>query len=183
MESKTYTIQGQDFTLLPNDLNLLNKAAPMIARLRKLVFEYSKDIDTSEADSYKARINELTEAKVQLEEILAACRDETGNELSEDRRTELSGRVSEICRKIDEVTNDFSSNGAAMGVLKLKQELESYALIELLTDIDFLKPIMKKILKGGNIDKLDYSDPAIIGFIRDVVTDFFTVMNKNSLKL
>lgn len=182
MENKTYEIQGETFKLLPNDLNLLNKAAPMIARLRKLTYEYTKDIDLSEAQQYKSRLAELNEAKAQLDELLSANKDDNGNELSEDKKTELKNRLDDIAGKIGENAEGFNNNTALLNLLKLKEELESYALIELLTDIDFLKPILKKILCGGKIELLDFTDAGIIGFIRDVVTDFFSVMNRSSLK-
>lgn len=183
METKTYEVQGQKFTLLPNDLNLLNKAAPMIARLRKLTYEYTKDIDLSEVQSYRTRITELSEAKEQLEQILNSTRDENGNELTEDKQSELQNRINEISRRFNAASEEFNDNTALLNLLKLKEELESYALIELLTDIDFLRPILKKILTGGRVDSLDFSDTGVIGFIREVVTDFFSVMNRNSLKL
>ncbi len=183
MHSKSYEIQGQTFALLPNDLNLLNKAAPMIARLRKLVYEYTKDLELSEVNEYRSRLNELTEAKKQLEEILNSNEDENANELTEDKKNELQNRINEISERTDSLTVEFSENTALLNLLKLKEELESYALIELLTDIDFLKPVLKKILTGGKVESLDFTNTSVIGFIRDVVTDFFTVMNRNSLKL
>lgn len=182
MENNTYKIQGQTFQLLPNDLSLLNKAAPMIARLRKLVYEYTKDIDTTSADKYNERINELSESKQQLEEIINSGMDENGNELTEDSRNKLNSRINELTEKHKLAVNEFNNDAIASGALKLKQELEGYALIELLTDIDFLKPILKKILVGGSTDNLNFNDGEAIGFIRSVVTDFFTVMNRNSFK-
>lgn len=183
MENKTYEIQGQTFKLLPNDLSLLNKAAPMIARLRKLTYEYTKDIDLSEAQEYRNRLSELNEGKAQIEELLSSGLDENTNELDEEKKSEFQTGVVNITKNIEVVNEEFNSNTPLQNLLKLKEELESYALIELLTDIEFLKPILKKILTGGKIDSLDFSDTCIIGFIRDVVTDFFTVMNRNSLKL
>jgi uncharacterized protein YsxB (DUF464 family) len=183
MENKTYTIQGQTFNLLPNDLNLLNKAAPMIAKLRKLSYDYTKDIDLSTANDYRARITELTHAKKQIEEIMAEGRDEHGNELSDEKKNEMQARINEISGKLEAITEEFKNDISLQNLLRLKEELESYALIELLTDIDFLKPILKKILIGGKVESLDFSDAGAIEFIRDVVTDFFTVMNRSSMKL
>ena len=183
MNNKIYSIQGQNFSLLPNDLNLLNKAAPMIAMLRKLSYEYTKDLDLSEANEYKLRISEISEAKVQMEDILSEGVDENGVELSSEKITEMYGRIDELQNKYDEITEELKQNTVVQNMLRLKEELESYALIELLTDISFLKPILKKILKGGDIDKIDFSNNETIGFIKDVVTDFFTVMNRSSLKL
>jgi hypothetical protein len=180
---KTYSIQGENFTLLPNDLSLLNKAAPMIARLRKLSYEYTKDIDLSPANEYRSRMTELSEAKLQLENILNEGKDDEGNELSDDKRNELGTRINELIDKLEQVRTEFNSDTAVQNLLKLKEELESYALIELLTDISFLKPVLKKILTGGSLDKINFSDSGSIVFIKDVVTDFFTVMNRSSVKL
>lgn len=180
---KTYSIQGENFTLLPNDLSLLNKASPLIARLRKLSYEYTKDIDLTSASDYRARITELSEARQQLESILNDGKDDEGNELSGEKRNEMETRISDLSARLDEVTNEFKSDTAVQNLLKLKEELESYALIELLTDVAFLKPVLKKILAGGDIDKINFSEGGAIEFIRDVVTDFFTVMNRSSLKL
>lgn len=179
---KTYSIQGQTFSLLPNDLNLLNKAAPMIARLRKLSYQYTKDIDLTPVNEHKSRINELNTAKHQIVESLNLGREENGNEFTEEQKSELQLRADELNEKHSQALVDFSEDAEVQNLLKLKEELESYALIELLTDIDFLKPILKKILKGGDAETIDYSDSSFIGFIKDVVTDFFTVMNSSRLK-
>jgi hypothetical protein len=183
MQNKIYELQGQTFTLLPNDLNLLNKAAPMIARLRKLTYEYTKDLDLSEVQAYRLRLADLNEAKTQIDELLVSNLDENSNELTESKRSELEIRRNELSGKIESVNREFNTNSSLSNLLKLKEELESYALIELLTDIEFLKPVLKKILKGGSVDSLDFSNSDIIGFIRNVVTDFFSVMNSTSLKL
>lgn len=180
---KTYSIQGESFTLLPNDLSLLNKAAPMIARLRKLSYEYTKDIDLSPANEYRSRMTELSEAKQQLESILNDGKDDEGNDLSAEKRNEMDSRITELTDRLEQVKTEFSADTAVQNLLKLKEELESYALIELLTDIAFLKPVLNKVLTGGNLDKINFSDSGSIVFIKDVVTDFFTVMNRSSVKL
>src|SRR5687767_8533242 len=122
MQNKTYELQGQTFTLLPNDLNLLNKAAPMIARLRKLTYEYTKDLDLSEVQAYRTRLEELNEAKTQVDEILASGLDENGNELTYDKRSELEIRVNEVSGKIESVNREFNANTSLLNLLKLKEE-------------------------------------------------------------
>lgn len=182
MANKIYTIGGQEFRLLENNLGLLNKAAPLIARLRKLSFEYTKDIDMSLVNRHEDRITELKEAKSQLEEFLTSGKDEAGGELSDDTKSGLSSKIAGLESKISDALSEFQNDKLAQNLIKLKNEMESYSLVELISDIAFIKPILKKILTGGSIDTIDFTDMSSIGFVRDVITDFFSVMRLTSLR-
>jgi hypothetical protein len=63
---KTYNYKGLEFRLKDNDLELLKNAAPLLIKYRKLLHEYTKDIDMSEVNTYRDRMNELSTAASQL---------------------------------------------------------------------------------------------------------------------
>ena len=179
---KKYSIQEQEFELIGDNLMLLNKAAPLIAQLRKLTYEYSKDLDFFEIEAFKAELTIKQTAKSQIETILNTGTID-GVALTDIQRTEYTAQFEILTKKINDGLVEFESNVKWQNLIKLKSELDGYALIELMTDIDLLKPIFKKILRGGNLEAINWDDTTVIGFVRDVVTDFFSVLNTNNLKL
>ena len=59
-EIRKYKYKEIEYTLNPVTLGVLRYAAPMIAKLRKLQHEYTRDIDTDELIRNNQRINELS---------------------------------------------------------------------------------------------------------------------------
>jgi hypothetical protein len=178
--AKTYEIQGQSFTLLDNNLSLLNKAVPVIAKLRTLTASYTKALDLSGVKRYSNRINELATARDNGQAILDEGIEED-KPITDERKKELELKVKELDEKVKLTTNEYEADSEVQAVISLKNELEGYALLELITDTDFLKPILKKILKGGDLNSLDWSKEDAMIFTRDVVTDFFSVMSNSNL--
>lgn len=176
--AKTYKAGDLSFQMIDDELKLLNSAAPLIARLRKLSYEYTKDLDFTEEKAYKDKLQESLIALEQLRDILETGKDENDNEITEEKRQEITGRITGLETKVKEIQAEFTNNIPLQNLIALKSELESYALIELLTDLSLIKPIFKKILIG-DIEKIDW--PTAGEFVREVVTDFFTVMNKLKL--
>lgn len=174
MINKTYTFRGQSFQLLPNNLSLLNKAAPLLIKYRKLHFEYTKDINMQPVEELREGINELRTAITQLESI----------ENKDQARTE------ELAEKLSKTEGELKNNNALQSLIKLYNDCEGLVMYELITDIAFIKQFLKKILVGtaessgkpGNIDELDFTDTGITDFIKEIITDFFLAALKNKRK-
>lgn len=177
-----YTIQGQEFVMIDNSLSLLNKAAPLIARLRKLTFEYTKDIDLNCLEPYKARLEELNNAVSSINDTLTLGTDENGEPLTDEQKNTYAERLTKLKGKIEEVDNELKNDAVAFNTMQLRNEMESFALIELVTDLDFLKPVFKKILQGGDLSKVDFSQDDALDFARAVVTDFFIFTSRKMPK-
>lgn len=181
MDNKTYSVQGLEFTFSGNELALLNKAAPMIAKLRRLEASYMKDIDLSPVKKYQDRVNELNEAKSQLQEILSSGKNDKQEDLTEDEKSNLSGRIEVLSGKVTDEETAFLNDKEARALVDLETEMKGFALLELITDIDFIKPVLKKLLKG-DFEKIDFTKEDILSFVRDVITDFFVGMQNLKLK-
>lgn len=178
MKNKIYTFRGQSFELLPNDLSLLNKAAPLLIKYRKLHYEYTKDINMQPVEEIRERAGELKTAITQLESI--ENKDQT--------------RIDELTEKLHKTEDELKNNNSLQSLIKLYNDCEGLVMYELITDIEFMKPFLKKILAGtaegnaasggkpGNFDELDFTDTGIPDFIKEIITDFFLAALKNRQK-
>jgi hypothetical protein len=162
---KTYNYKGMEFRLKDNDLELLKNAAPLLIKYRKLVHEYTKDIDMTEVNLYKEKVNELSTAASQL----------IGSEDEAERN-----RADEIMLKLNETEMEFEKDTKALSLMKLYNDCEGFVLLELIADVKFMKPFMNRILEGP-LDKLDFEDEDIITLIRDAVEDFFIITGKSKI--
>jgi hypothetical protein len=162
---KTYNYKGLQFSLKSNDLELLKNAAPLLIKYRKLLHEYTKDIDMSEVNLYKEKMNELSTAASQL--------------IDSDDEADRS-RADELMLKLNETEMEFGSNSKAVSLMKLYNDCEGFVLLELIADVNFMKPFMNKILTGP-VDKLNFEDEEIITLIKDAVEDFFIITGKSKI--
>jgi hypothetical protein len=164
-ENKVYCFNGKNFRLRNIDLGVLNKAAPLLLKFRRLQFEYTKDIDDTELRKAKAEIEDIKTALSQLE---------TGS----------NGNENEICRLKDKLRvseTEFENNSPLQSMQKLINDAESLALFELLTDRETILPFLKNVLEAENcsLDEINFDKPGVLEFIRAVVTDFFLLTLKN----
>jgi predicted house-cleaning noncanonical NTP pyrophosphatase (MazG superfamily) len=162
---KTYNYKGLEFRLKDNDLELLKNAAPLLIKYRKLLHEYTKDIDMSEVNTYRDRMNELSTAASQLIDSDDAADKE---------------RAEELMAKLNETESEFEENTKAMSLMRLYNDCEGFVLLELIADVNFMKPFMQKILTGP-VDKLNFEENDIITLIKDAVEDFFIITGKSKI--
>lgn len=162
---KTYNYKGMQFSLKSNDLELLKNAAPLLIKYRKLLHEYTKDIDMSEVNMFKEKMNELSTAASQL--------------IDSDDETDKN-RADELMLKLNETELEFESNSKAVSLMKLYNDCEGFVLLELIADVNFMKPFMNKILTGP-VDKLNFDDEEIVTLIKDAVEDFFIITGKSKI--
>jgi hypothetical protein len=160
MENKIYKYKDQEYRLKNNDLELLRLAAPVLIKYRKLLHEYTKDIDLSELEYYKSKISELKTAIIQL------------NEDNDD------DKVKELSRNLNIAEKEFCDNTELHSLISLYSDCEGLVLLEVISDIDFIKPFIKRILTGDT-SKLDFDDDEILNLIRDAVSDFFIITSRS----
>jgi len=169
MESKVYKYNGKQYRMLSFDLGLLNKAAPLLLKYRKLLYEYTKDIDIAEVREAEERITEL---KTAIEQLSKA-----GSKSEAER---LNGKL----RSEEEA---FAGNRRLQSALKLYNDCTGLALYSLITDGETINPFLKDVLSGfGEGEKfpgLDVNDINSINFAREVLGDFLECTLRSSLKL
>lgn len=179
---KIYTVQGQSFKLLAFNLSMLNKAVPLIHRLRKLYNEYTGSIDMSAVEAYQARLKEIEIAKSQLDELISSGKDENETELTEEKKSEINRRIVELEQKIKNIKTDYENDDNVQNLLNDKLQGESLAMFELITDVAFIKPVLSKILTGGDLNKIDLNDITLLNFLREVITDFFLLILSSKIQ-
>jgi hypothetical protein len=176
MNTKAYKIQNQTFSLQSNTLDVKKYGARMLARLRKLAYEYTKDADFSVLENYSERKHELETAKNQIQELIDTNTDENGYELTEAKKREYIFRINEYEVKLKGIVHELENDASAQKIMSLKAELETCAMIELLSDNQFIAETFGKLLTG-DISKLDFSAPEAMHFVTEVMHDFFCLMS------
>lgn len=181
MNTKTYKIQNQTFSLKSNTLDVNKYGARLLGRLRKLAYEYTKDADFSVLEIYTVPLDELNTAKNQIHELIDSNTDENGYELTEDKKQDFLKRINEYETKLNGINRELKSDSHAQKAIQLKSELETCAMIELISDNQFITEIFGKLLTG-DISKLDFSAPEVMHFVTEVIHDFFCLMSGSALK-
>lgn len=169
MENKIYTYNGRQYRMLGFDLGLLNKAAPLLLKYRKLLYEYTRDIDLAEVNEAEERITELKTAIEQLKEA--------GNKAEAER---LNGKL----RSEEEA---FAGNRRLQSALKLYNDCTGLALYSLITDGETINPFLTGVLESTEgkekFPGLDVNDINCVNFAREVLGDFLACTLRSSLKL
>jgi predicted RNase H-like nuclease (RuvC/YqgF family) len=160
-ENKIFSNKGSTYRLRKIDLGVLNKAVPLLLKFRRLLFEYTKDIDDSELHKARNEIEEIKTAISQVESLVPADTDESAR---------LKG-------KLDKAESELKNNGKLQSQLQYISEAETLALFELLTDRNTILPLLKNILEpiDNTNAEIDIEDSGSLEFIKEVVTDFFSL--------
>jgi hypothetical protein len=156
----SYTYKGLQYKLKDNDLELLRLAAPMLIKYRKLLYEYTKDIDLTELEEYRTRIYDI---KTAISQHINDEDDEIGKQL---------------IRTLTIAEKEFSDNAKIQSLMSLYADCEGLVLLEIISDINFIKPFIKRILIGDT-EKLNFEDDEILKLIRDAVSDFFIITSRS----
>jgi hypothetical protein len=182
---KQYQHNGKTYRLKPLSLGMMKTVMPLLVKLRKLQYEYTKDIDMSDLNNLKSHIGELETAKSQFEEQFE-------NDIENGERTDIAGKISVIDDKIFAHRDELNINESFRQKIKLFNECSAMAVYEVVTDEDIIKPVMSAILTCD--EGVDKEPPAFFeesglswgsmdeSFILQVITDFFLLIQKSRMK-
>src|SRR5690349_16350266 len=104
--NKTYTFNGAQFSMLQNNLDLLNKANDMLVTYRKKSFEYTSDLDMREVNTYRRQIADYKLSLQFIEKRL----DEAKNANDEQKVQEEENELARVKLLLDELENEFNNN-------------------------------------------------------------------------
>jgi len=164
--NKTYEFNGKKYRLRELDLDLLHRASPMLIRYRELIYKYTCNIDTTKLDAAEYELAELRKA-------LKEC------------GTDNSKLLNKLKTKIDEAGRILNT-GENAKLRKYVSDTEALALFEVITDAEFLSGILNDILilEESNdlpgITSKELRDKNSLGFIKQVIADFFLLTQMNS---
>lgn len=164
----TYEINGNKYRLKELTLGVLNAASPLLCAYRQEFYRLTGDNDTSQLNELKNEIDLIQEALNAAE----------SNELPENEINKLSNRLEELTNKLNKAP--YSSQQ------KFIKEMESLALLNVLTDTELLSDVMNGILENENdgtkkINEKHLNSPGSIEFIKQVIADFFLHIPNSSL--
>ncbi len=163
-EAKIYKYGEHEYEMLPASLDMLNRAAPVLIKYKKLEFQHTSDIDMTAVYKVQERLEELELAITDLESEPEAKRDKK--------------RLKELKSKLKKERAEFESDTGLQAGIALYNELRGMAMYQLVTDVSLMQPFLYGILKG-DLSKLDFSNMNIVSFIQQVVSDFFLIMKKS----
>lgn len=167
---KEYKYGGHSFRLLPNTIKLLNLAAPVLIKYRKLEYQHTKDIDLTTVHEIRMRFDELKDSINDLESVPEAERD--------------IKRIESLKETLKAEQLEFESDTSLQNGIELYNDCVALAMFELVTDISLMRPLMDNILVGDvKAGTLDYTDPKIVDFIKEVIADFFLISLKSKAGL
>jgi benzoyl-CoA reductase/2-hydroxyglutaryl-CoA dehydratase subunit BcrC/BadD/HgdB len=180
MAQKIYTYKGNTFGMRDNDLELLKYASPVLVKYRKLLYEYTNDIDMSALDTHRQRLDQFKTAVSQLQELLKEIPENIEEEdiENEQNKSKYTGEIERLTKLLNETQKEFDNDIIVQKQIRLYNECEGFVILNIISDIQFIKPILKNILTG-DFRLLDFNDPGIIDFIREVVIDFFLIIARN----
>ena len=168
-----YEYNGKKFKLKPLTLGLMKDVMPLLVRLRKLVYKYTSDIDMTEVNKARQRIADLEKAKQQLSGQLE-------DNLPNDERLHIINRLNSLGEKITLHKTELESDNKLAEKIKLYTECSSFAIVELLSDTELVKPAINSLIECGEGEFIiNIYDPAYIKFITQVLTDFFLLIKMN----
>lgn len=164
----TYELNGNKFRLKELTLGVLNAASPLLSSYRQEFYRLTEDTDTSQLDELLGEIDLLGEALKSAEE----------ENQPEKNILKLRSRLEELKNKLKK-----APYGAQQ---KFLNEMESLALLNVLTDTELLSGILNGILVNIDGENLRISDKQLNGtdsieFIKQVIADFFLLIQSSSL--
>jgi len=151
----------------------MKKAAPVIAKLRRLQYEYTKDIDMADVNKAKARINELEVAKNQLTNQIGAS-------VSDEEKTGITSKINELEAKLEAAKKALETNSSFAHKIKVYNECSALAVLELFSDSELIRPAVESLV-DGDID-IDFNESGTLKFLTEVFTDFFLLIKTGKMK-
>jgi len=164
---KQYKYKDKIYIQKPLTLGLMKDIMPLLVRIRKLIYNYTSDIDMTEVNKARQNITDLEKAKEQLNEQL-------DSNLQNDERLHTINRINNLNEKILLHKYELKNNNELSEKIRLYNECSALAVYELFTDTELIKPVLGKLLESENtVEDINIEDPGSIKFVSEVMTDFF----------
>lgn len=142
----------------------------------KLVDMYTAECDMSVVNEYKQKLKDIADKDKQDKSDLAKLQSE------EIPNTEIIERVNKQIElntaELEKINDEFAKNETALKQQSEYNRMFNYAIQSLITSYDVIKGFLEGYLIG-DINKLDYEDDKITGFVKDVIMDFFLYKKQN----
>lgn len=163
---RIYKAGKTEYRLKPLTLGVLHHAVPIFMKYRQLHFELTGAIDTSELEDMQHQVKELELALQQLKEA------DTPDE----------AQIARLSTKLDETNAALNTDTKLKNVQKYLNDMEALVLYSLITDKVLLGKVLPGILEKTTGNAMTVNEAADIlestyslDFIKDAVTDFFTL--------
>jgi len=164
----TYEFKGNKFRLKELTLGVLNASSPLLAAYRQEFYRLTEDTDSSQLDELKNEIELITDALNTAE----------SDALPEKEINKLGTRLNELKKKLNKAPY--------ITLQKFLKEMESIALLNVLTDTKLLSDVLNGILVNENGDEININESHIndadsFEFIKQVIADFFLIIQTSRL--
>lgn len=160
MENKSFKFGDETFTMIDDNLMLGDLSDELLEKYFEFKEKFTGKIDMSLVNKYESRIEEL----------------EKGIETTEDEK-----HKADLQTKLEQETKKFTSDPLVQATLTRKRECEGLILKRIMRHVEFIEPLFKKILTGGDHSKIIYNSPEGKIFIMEVITNFFSYTVNDSL--
>jgi len=160
-----FEFNGKKYRLRELDLDLLNRATPLLTRYRELHYKYTSTLDTTKLDEAE---NEVLLLKKALDEITE----------QDSENSEVYSRLSGKLKSAEEKLNSTE----LISIRQYINDMEALALYEIITDASFMAKLLSEILVNDSstgkviIIESDLKDPSSLEFIKRIIADFFLLM-------
>ena len=138
---------------------------------RKLAIMQTEALGDADFDLLDKYESDIRKFELNITQINESC------EITPEKTADIKERrnFDNIVKNYEACKLDFQNDRKAQRQLKLRNELYSSALLELVSDEVFVMDILKNIL-DGEVESLTYD----IVFAMAVLTDFFTFVKENN---
>lgn len=138
---------------------------------RKLAIMQTEALGDADFDLLEKYEKDIAKFELNINQIKEAI------EINPDKEAEIKERrnYDSLIKNYEACKSDFENDRKAQRQKTLRNKLYSSALLELVSDEEFVMSILRNIL-NGDIDKLEYD----IVFAMAVLTNFFTFVKENN---
>lgn len=154
---KTISHNGYEFEYTPLTLSACQEIVDLEVKIeiefQKFINEAEKSgLDFETADNWEREYNIYLKANAQRNELLKS-------ETNPDKCLEIKELIS---KTENDIKNHLLKKTKQIDdILKLKERLRYSAIIKIISNVELIKPILQKCLKG-DLSKIDYSDTFFI---------------------
>jgi hypothetical protein len=174
--SKTYKFLDTEYTTEKNVLKTQNAFLPMGIFFDKLNKMFIENVETDKIQPYKDSLKFYNDKMKIDKSDLENLKKQPELDLATIERVEKAIESNQI--EIDKINSDYANDTEAQEQQAELNNATNYALATLISSFDIVKTFLDKYLIG-DVSKLDYENPLIADFVKEVITDFFLSQMQN----